>query len=70
MAKFNKDNFKKVIYNIESMEMHHQNIWIPVGILEYMYDDDIGYIDKYFHTDKFNRNKEKLWEELNKKFDE
>ena len=70
MAKFNKTNFKRIIYNIESMEMRHENIWVSIGILETMYDDDIGCIDKYFHTDKFNRDKEKLWEELNKKFDE
>ncbi len=70
MAKFNKTNFKRIIYNIESMEMHHENIWVPIGVLEMMYEDDIGYIDRYFHTDRFDRDKEKLWYELNKKFDE
>ena len=69
MSKFNKKNFEKIIYCIESMEFKEENIWIPVGILEVMYDDDIGYIDEYFHTDKFDRNKEKLWKNLNKNFD-
>lgn len=60
MAKFDKDNFEKMIIYIESMEMKHENIWIPIGILEVMYDDDIGYIDRYFHTDRFERNLKNL----------
>lgn len=69
MSKFNKENFQKIIYYIESMEIKKENIWIPIGILEVMYDDHIGYIDNYFHTNKFNRNKEELWKNLNKNFD-
>lgn len=64
MAKFDKFNFKKMIIYIESMEKRNENIWIPIGILEVMYDDDIGYIDKYFHTDIFNRNLENLLEKF------
>lgn len=69
MSRFNEKNFYQVISLIESMEMRKQNIWIPVGILEVMYDDDIGYIDNYFQTSKFDRNKEKLWQNLNQNFD-
>ena len=64
MAKFNKSNFKKIIIYIESMEKRNENIWVPIGILETMYDDDVGYIDKYFHTNKFDRNLEKLLEKF------
>ena len=51
------------------MEKEHQNIWVPIGILEYMYDDDVGYINEYFLTEIFNRDKEKLWKKINKNFD-
>ena len=69
MSKFEKTNFIKIITLIESMEFRKEDIWIPIGILERMYDDDIGYIDQYFHIDKFDRDKEKLWKNLNKNFD-
>ena len=42
MSKFHKTNFKKIISEIEKMELEDQNIWVPIGILEYMYDDDYG----------------------------
>lgn len=50
MAKFDKENFRRIILQIEEFEYHKWPIWLSVGILEYMYDDDIGYIDQYFHT--------------------
>jgi hypothetical protein len=51
------------------MEDDNQNIWVPIGILETMYDDDAGFIDEYFHTNSINRSREKLWNKLNKNFD-
>ena len=65
MSKFNKENFVKILCCIESMEIKNENIWVPIGILERMYDDDIGYIDKYFQTSKFERNKDELCEKIN-----
>ena len=40
---------------------------VAIGILEYMYDDDIGLIDQHF----FEHNKKitELWKNLNKNFD-
>lgn len=42
MAKFSKNNFYMVIHEIEAMEANNQNIWVPIGILEIMYEDDKG----------------------------
>lgn len=42
MARFQKNNFYLVIYEIEQMEKGGENIWVPIGILEYMYNDDNG----------------------------
>lgn len=50
MSKFSKGNFIIVIREIEEMERNGENIWVPIGILEIMYDDDYGWIDKYFST--------------------
>ena len=55
MAKFSKNNFKLIIREIEDMEAADQNIWIPIGILEIMYDDYYGLIDEYFHSKKDQR---------------
>lgn len=55
LARFSKNNFKMIIREIEAMEAADQNIWVPIGILEYMFDDYIGYIDNYFHRDKSKR---------------
>lgn len=55
MAKFSKNNFKLIIQEIEKMEAADQNIWVPIGILEVMYDDYLGHIDYYFHRDKDKR---------------
>lgn len=49
-----------IIKEIEDMEAADQNIWVPIGILEIMYDDYYGHIDNYFHTDKKIRNVEQL----------
>lgn len=33
---------------IEKMQAENENIDVPIGILEVMYDDDFGWIDDYF----------------------
>lgn len=73
MSKFTQQNFYLIINEIQAMELAQENIWVPIGILEVMYDDDYGYIDQYFHSEIINRNKEDLWHKLqghqiNKKF--
>lgn len=65
MAKFSTNNFKMIIHEIEDMEAADQNIWIPIGILEIMYDDYMGYIDSYFHLNKEKRDIDQLWSYLN-----
>ena len=65
MAKFSKNNFYMVIHEIEAMEANNQNIWVPIGILEIMYEDDKGWIDFWFHNDPELRNIEWLWDKLN-----
>ncbi len=66
MSKFNEENFCQVISAIEAMDTLHDQ-GVAIGILEYMYDDDIGLIDQYF----FERNQKitELWKSLNKNFD-
>lgn len=64
MAKFSKNNFKLIMREIEDMEAADQNIWIPIGILEIMYDDYYGLIDEYFHSEKNRRNKDRLYSNL------
>lgn len=66
MSKFNEENFCQVMSAIETMDTLHDQ-GIAIGILEYMYDDDIGLIDQYF----FERNQKiiELWKSLNKNFD-
>lgn len=64
MAKFSKANFILIINEIEEMEDTFQNIWVPIGILEMMYDDYIGIIDRYFHSEKSERNIDALWYDL------
>lgn len=66
MSKITKQNFEKIIAEIESMEIKEENIWIPIGILEIMYDDDIGYIDEYFHKESKFRDLNMLWDNLKK----
>jgi len=53
--KFSRKNFARIIREIEYMESKGENIWVPIGILEYMYADDDMEIDKYFHCDKDKR---------------
>ena len=55
MAKFSKNNFHMIIDEIQDMEKENQNIWVPAGILERMYDNYID-IDDYFHSDPKDRN--------------
>lgn len=53
-----------IIHEIEDMEAADQNIWVPIGILEYMFEDDIGYIDRYFNQDKNKRDMNRLYDLL------
>ena len=64
MTRFNKWEFKQIIENLERDEMNDDNVWVAVGILERMYNDDCGYIDEFFSTNFVNRNWEKLWDKL------
>lgn len=44
------------------MERNGENIWVPIGILEIMYEDDYGWIDKYFSTSPETRDSvDVLW---------
>ena len=54
-----------IIHEIEDMEAADQNIWVPIGILEIMYDDYRGHIDDYFHQNKEKRDLDQLWYYLN-----
>lgn len=65
MSRFNKQNFGQIIKNIEKQELNNEDIWISIGILEKMYDDDVGYIDQYFHTQYNSRNWDQLWQKIN-----
>ncbi len=65
MSKFSKNNFYMVIHEIEEMEKQYQNIWVPIGILEIMYNDDKGWLDFWFHKEPSLRNIEWLWNKLN-----
>ena len=42
MSRFKYPQFEQVIRVIEQMEERNENIWVAVGILEVMYDDDCG----------------------------
>ena len=64
MSKFSQDNFKRIINEIEQMELQNENIWVPIGILERMYNDYI-YIDDYFHCNKTERDIDQLIDQLN-----
>ncbi len=46
------------------MEAADQNIWVPIGILEIMYEDYSGFIDKYFHSERSKRSFDLLWSNL------
>ena len=69
MSRFNEKNFYNIIDKIETMEVHNENIWVPVGILEVMYDDNYGYIDNFFHKEFFDRNVVNLWWNLQAQLD-
>lgn len=62
--RFNRNNFARIIREIEYMEDKGENIWVPIGILEYMYEDDHMEIDKYFHCPKDKRNLDLLMNEI------
>jgi hypothetical protein len=53
-----------VVQEIEQMELLDENIWVPIGILEVMYDDIFGDIDNYFHLPKEQRNLKELLKQL------
>ena len=65
MNKFSKSNFRLIIKEIEEMEEKDENIWVPIGILEYMYEDAYGYLDEYFHKEIKDRDINALWKNLN-----
>ena len=52
MAKFSKNNFKLIVREIEKMQAANENIDVPIGILEVMYDDYWGRIDDFFRVEK------------------
>ena len=64
MSKFRKANLNLILDEIEIMEINNENIWVPIGILEMMYDDDKGAFDCYFHTHYSERNREWLFKQL------
>lgn len=64
MSKFRKANLNLILNEIEIMEANDENIWVPVGILEMMYDDDKGAFDYYFHARQSERNREWLFKHL------
>lgn len=64
MQRFGIVNLERVIKEIEIMERNHENIWVPIGILEYMYDDDYGFLDQYFHLKPSERSIEHLINQL------
>lgn len=51
MAKFSKNNFKLIIREIEKMQAADENIDVPIGILEVMYEDYWGHIDNFFRSE-------------------
>lgn len=63
MSKFNEENFYQIISEIKTMDTLHDQ-GVAIGILEYMYDDDVGLIDHFF----FERTQKvtELWNNLNK----
>jgi len=65
MSRFNKENFGQIIKNMEKQELNNDDaVWVSIGILERMYDDDYGYIDQYFHSQYDSRNWSLLWDNL------
>ena len=64
MSRFNRKNFEKIITEIETAEKLGDNFWLSVGILEFMFDDDCGYIDEYFETKEEDRDVNALWSKL------
>ena len=45
------------------MEISNQNIWLPIGILERMYDNYVD-IDDYFHLPREERKVNWLWNKV------
>jgi hypothetical protein len=39
LARFSKNNFKLIMKEIEKMQAADENIDVPIGILEVMFDD-------------------------------
>ena len=64
MSRFKEEQFYQIIDNIEKAEFRDEDIWIAVGILEMMYDDDCGWLDKYFCLAPQERCKKDLWKKL------
>ena len=64
MSRFSKNNFIRIIREIEEMEQNGENIWVPIGILEIMYDDDCAWIDEYFNIIPALRDVNILWNKI------
>lgn len=64
MSRFSKENFIRIIRQIEKMEQNNENIWVPIGILEIMYDDDCAWIDEYFNIIPELRDVNILWNKI------
>lgn len=60
MSRFDKTNFKRIVSLMEQEENQGKNIDLALGIFEYMYDDDCGYLDQYFHSPAESRNIDSL----------
>lgn len=64
MAKFSKNNFKLIMKEIKKMQAANENIDVPIGILEVMFDDYWGCIDYYFHSDNNEDEIDALYDSL------
>ena len=64
MSRFNKEQFNQVIFNMRQAQKNGENIGLPLGILEYMFDDDAGYIDEFFSQNQSPIKLEELWNKL------
>ena len=64
MARFSKNNFKLIMKEIKKMQAANENIDVPIGILEIMFDDYWGRIDYYFHSDNNEDEIDALYDSL------
>lgn len=62
--KISRANFFYILNEIEVMEVNEENIWLPIGLLELLVEDNIGFIDHYFHSPQKFRDREELWNNI------